>query len=262
MPPVWLITPPPRPPPQAWVISAPSSDPGSPWWCWWEDQEDLREDGLPPNDLFTYSTPSRPRPQWLGRPPGLLPWTAPATPPHPHPEECQVFGDWEAAGVSAPACDGCILNQVRSSLKYLLHLFLVIGSVSFLIRVTSRVKSRLDSVCRLTWHLSVQRCRRNAALGRHFHEWDLGQSGHCFFGSQVESLGYCHFFSLAPGHGGCEKVPLGTLRIASEAKSRRHREGAWKVLWPHPSPERIRTSPDLGLVQLCSCGLQWPGGWS
>ena len=42
------------------------------------------------------------------------------------------------------------------------------------------------------------------------------------FGSRVDSLG-C-FFSLAPGHGGCEKVPLGTLRRASEAEAREDME--------------------------------------
>ena len=78
------------------------------------------------------------------------------------------------------------------------------------------------------------RARTNARWGGIFTNGIWARVGTVFFGSQVDSLGY--FFSLAPGHGGCEKVPLGTLRIASEAKSRRrHREGAWKVLWPHPS---------------------------
>ena len=37
------------------------------------------------------------------------------------------MGTGKLPGVSAPAGDGCILHRVRSSLKYLLHLFLVIA---------------------------------------------------------------------------------------------------------------------------------------
>lgn len=65
-------------------------------------------------------------------------------------------------------------------------------------------------------------------------EWAL-----VFFGSQVESLGYL-LLSLAPGHGGCEKVPLGTLRIASEAKAEDTEKEPEGAMAPTPPGERIR----------------------
>ena len=65
---------------------------------------------------------------WGGRPSdiredGLLPWTTP--PPTPRSTGC--LGTGRLPGGSAPAGDGYILQRVTSSLKYLLHLFLVIA---------------------------------------------------------------------------------------------------------------------------------------
>lgn len=64
------------------------------------------------------------------------------------------------------------------------------------------------------------------------------------FGSRVGGLG--SFFSLAPGHGGCEKVPLGTLRRASEAEAREDIERSMVVAMTPPCLEEEDRSAASG----------------
>lgn len=84
-----------------------------------------------------------------------------------------MFGDGEVAGAWLQL--GCLCTAaVTSSWKYLLHSVLVIAKCQLFNEVRPGGEP-LGHVCfRCVLLLRLSKC----PFCRHFHEWDLGQSGH------------------------------------------------------------------------------------